>query len=155
MDYKAKEFGVSRWIGTEGEPIEAIKLEDLTAKFKIIFCFQDWCPGCHSSGFPALKQMVEELKNNEDVVFLAIQTVFEGFEVNTFDKLRENQLKYNLKIPFGHDAGNDDHSTSIFMSRYQNRGTPWFIVLDEKNTIVFADFRINSAALITYIQTGK
>ena len=155
MDYKAKAFGVSRWIGTEGEPIEAIKLEDLAAKFKIIFCFQDWCPGCHSSGFPALKQMVEELKNNEDVVFLAIQTVFEGFEVNTFDKLRENQLKYNLKIPFGHDAGNDDHSTSIFMSRYQNRGTPWFIVLDEKNTIVFADFRINSAALITYIQTGK
>ena len=75
--------------------------------------------------------------------------------VNRFDKLRENQLKYNLKIPFGHDAGNDDHSTSIFMSRYQNGGTPWFIVLDEKNTIVFADFRINPAALITYIQTGK
>ncbi|WP_208753128.1 hypothetical protein [Bradyrhizobium genosp. SA-3] len=30
------------------------------------------------------------------------QTVFEGSEANTFDRLRENQRRYGLHVPFGH-----------------------------------------------------
>ena len=155
MEYKAKDFGVHFWIDSEGQEIEEIRLENLENKIKILFCFQDWCPGCHALGFPSLKKIVDGLKSYDDIVFLAIQTVFEGFDVNTSDKLRLNQLKYDLKIPFGHDAGLDNNSQSIFMERYKTGGTPWFIIIDKKNTILFADFNINSEALITFIKTGK
>ena len=37
---------------------------------------------------------------------MGIQTVFEGYRINTKDKLRKNQLKYDLKIPMAHAAGN-------------------------------------------------
>lgn len=35
--------------------------------------------------------------------FAVIRTVFEGADVNTFDKLRLNQERYGLAIPFGQD----------------------------------------------------
>ena len=37
--------------------------------------------GCHSHGFPALKQLTETYAG-QDVVFAVIQTVFEGHESN-------------------------------------------------------------------------
>lgn len=49
---------------------------DFQGKYKVIFAFQDWCPGCHRNGFPDLKQMVEALNDNPNVVFFAIQSVF-------------------------------------------------------------------------------
>ena len=36
---------------------------DFQGKYKVIFAFQDWCPGCHRNGFPDLKQMVEALND--------------------------------------------------------------------------------------------
>lgn len=153
--YKANEFGVRNWINSQGEKIDEIKLEDLKGKIKIVFCFQDWCPGCHATGFPSLKTIVDGLKDNKDVVILAIQTVFEGFEANTYDKIRENQLAYNLEIPFGHDAGADNKSQSILMNRFKVGGTPWFILIDKEDNILFEDFRINPKTLVSYINTDK
>ena len=57
-----------------------IKLADFEGKFKVIYCFQSWCPGCHSAGLPNLKKMVNALQDNDKVAFLAVQTVFEGFD---------------------------------------------------------------------------
>lgn len=148
----ANVFGVSHWIDKKGDETEAIELDQLKGKFKVIFCFQSWCPGCHSVGFPSLQRMVEAMKDNPNVVFLAIQTVFEGFEENTIDKISEMQKKYNLEIPFGHDAGNDDHSSSIFMRNYQTGGTPWFVFIDKDDNIVFADFHLNVDAAIEYLK---
>jgi len=34
-----------------------------------------------------------------------IQTVFEGFETNSYEAMLETQSKYDLGIPFGHDDG--------------------------------------------------
>lgn len=77
----APEWQVSRWIDSEGKPAEPITLSDFEWKFKVLYCFQSWCPGCHSKGLPDLKMMVDVLKGNDQVVFLAVQTVFEGFHV--------------------------------------------------------------------------
>ena len=153
--FKAKELNVAHWIDELGNETEQIKLTNLKGKFKIIYCFQSWCPGCHSKGLPDLKKMVEELEGNEKVIFLAIQTVFEGHSSNTYDKMVETQKQYDLKIPFGHDAGDDGKSRSNIMNDYQTGGTPWFILIDKHDNVVFADFHINVDGAIKFLKELK
>ena len=153
--FKAQEFNVAQWIDANGNPTEPIELSDLKGKFKVLYCFQSWCPGCHSKGLPDLKKMVSGLKDNDNVVFLAIQTVFEGHHANTYEKMVETQKQYDLKIPFGHDAGDDGKSRSNIMTNYQTGGTPWFIFIDQKDNVVFADFHLNAEAAIEFLKTIK
>jgi thiol-disulfide isomerase/thioredoxin len=150
---RAAELEVSQWINAEGRFIDPIQLSDFKGKFKIVYCFQSWCPGCHSKGLPDLKKMVDALSGNEHIVFLAVQTVFEGFEENTFEKLRETQKKYDLKIPFGHDAGDDGKSYSNIMKNYRTGGTPWFLFIDTHDRVVFSDFHLNADAAIEFLKT--
>jgi len=151
--FKASEFEVHNWIDAYGSKTEPIKLSDFKGKFKIIYCFQSWCPGCHSKGLPDLKKMVEALKSNESVAFLAVQTVFEGHDSNTFEKMVETQKQYNLMIPFGHDAGDDGKSISNIMKNYQTGGTPWFLFIDKHDNVVFSDFHLNQVAAIELLKT--
>ncbi len=150
---KAPEFEVNQWIDATGKEIKPLKLSDFKGKFKIVYCFQSWCPGCHSKGLPDLKKMVEALKDNSNISFFAIQTVFEGFDENTFDKIEKTQKQYDLKIAFGHDAGDDGKSQSKIMKNYQTGGTPWFIFIDKHDHIVFADFHLNVDAAISFLKT--
>ena len=143
IEFDAPEFNVRDWVDAKGNKTDEVKLSDFEGKFKVVFCFQSWCPGCHSVGLPNLKKMVEALKGNDKIAFLAIQTVFEGYKENTFAKMLETQKKYELKIPFGHDAGNDGKSRSNFMQNYNTGGTPWFVLIDQNNKVVFADFHLN------------
>ncbi len=151
--FKAPEFDVSQWIDAIGNRTNPVKLSDFKGKFKVVFCFQSWCPGCHKKGLPDLKKMVDALKNNENVAFIAIQTVFEGHHENTFEKVVETQKQYGLNIPFGHDAGDDGQSISNVMKRYQTGGTPWFLFIDKKDNVVFSDFHLNPDAAIELLQT--
>ena len=150
---KVPDFHVNQWIDANGIKIAPIKLSDVEGKFKVVYCFQNWCPGCHDKGLPDLKKIVDALKENDKVVFLAIQTVFEGYEENTFDKLAETQKKYNLQIPFGHDAGDDGRSRSNIMNNYQTGGTPWFLFIDTYNHLVYSDFHLNPIAAIEFLKT--
>jgi len=118
-----------------------------------VYCFQSWCSGCHSKGLPDLKKMVEALEGNDKVVFLAIQTVFEGHHANTYKKMVETQKQYELQIPFGHDAGEDGKSRSRIMDSYQTGGTPWFLFIDTHDNVVFSDFHINPVAAIDFLKT--
>ncbi len=150
--FKAPEFDVNQWIDAKGSKTEPIKLSNFDGKFKIVYCFQSWCPGCHSKGLPDLKKMVNALEGNDNVVFLAIQTVFEGHESNTYDKMVETQKKYELQIPFGHDAGDDGKSRSNIMINYQTGGTPWFLFIDKRNNVVFSDFHLNPDTAIEFLK---
>jgi peroxiredoxin len=151
--FKAPEFNVKDWIDANGNKTEAVKLSDYKGQFKIVYCFQSWCPGCHSKGLPDLKKMVDAHKGNDKVTFLAVQTVFEGHHENTYEKMVETQRKYDLKIPFGHDAGDDGKSKSNIMANYQTGGTPWFLFIDKHDRIVFSDFHINVDAAIEFLST--
>ncbi len=151
--FTAAAFDVKDWVDANGNKTNQITLSDFKGKFKVVFCFQSWCPGCHSVGLPSLQKMVEALKGNDKVVFLAIQTVFEGHQENTFAKMLETQKKYALQIPFGHDAGDDGQSRSNFMQNYQTGGTPWFVFIDQKDNVIFADFHINVEAAISVLKS--
>lgn len=140
---KAHELRVNDWIDADGKPMDKpLRLSDLGDGYKIIYCFQHWCPGCHSRGFPTLKILHEQLRD-QGVGFAVIQTVFEGSEINTFDKLRVNQEQYGLNIPFGHDLPQEGDHYPSFMEDYRSGGTPWFTVIDPSGDVVYADFRID------------
>jgi hypothetical protein len=139
----AHELRVGAWIDGNGIRLEKPQqLFDLGDGYKIIYCFQHWCPGCHSRGFPAPKHLYNNL-NDRGFSFAVIQTIFEGSEINTIDKLRVNQEQYSLKIPFGHDVPADGERHPSFMEDYVSGGTPWFTVIDPQGDVVYADFRID------------
>lgn len=145
----APELRVDQWIDKNGNKIGALKLSDFEGKYKVIYCFQHWCPGCHSLGLPSLKELVDEFKGVDKIQFLAVQTVFEGADANTYDKILETQKKYDLKIPFGHDPG---VVRSTIMEDYGTGGTPWFIFINQNNEIEFADFHINVSGAKEYLK---
>ncbi len=142
----APELRVPLWIDGQGQSMAPLKLSDLGDGFKVIFCFQHWCPGCHSHGFPTLQKMVKALSDH-GFAFAAVQTVFEGADTNTFERLRETQLRYGLNIPFGHDP--QIGRSSSLMQDYGTRGTPWFLVIDPMGEILYSDFQLDEGPLIS------
>jgi hypothetical protein len=86
------------------------------------------------------------------VRFLAVQTVFEGYRHNTPEKLRENQLKYDLKIPMAHAVGNQQtNDVPGVMARYRTGGTPWSVIIGPSGVVVFNGFHIHVADAIALI----
>ena len=147
-DRQPPELRVAKWIDGAGDTRAPLKLDELGSNLKILYCFQHWCQGCHSAGFPTLQRLVSALKPH-GVGFAVVQTVFEGFEQNTFERLRETQLRYELDLPFGHDAVAGE--TPTIMEDYHTGGTPWFIVIDRTGNIVFNDFHLDAERLIERI----
>ena len=103
-------------------------------------------------GFPTLKKLTEAFKDNDSVVFLAVQTVFEGHGFNTKDKLRSNQIKYTLKVPMAHDAGNPQSDPiPMTMKKYRSGGTPWTVIIDPAGNVVYDQFHIPVDQAVTMI----
>jgi len=136
--------------GIEGKPapslqgVEWVKtIDDVTpsienGKINYVFFFQSWCPGCHSHGFPTLQKMET---NFHDVNFIAIQTVFEGFDTNTKERALEDVKSFGLDIPVGHDGV--PGSSSPLLRQYRGGGTPWTIIIDKKGIVRFNGFRLH------------
>lgn len=146
---KAPELRVPYWIDANGQERAPLKLSELGDGYKIIYCFQFWCPGCHSQGFPTLKRLVNAL-SHIGFGFAVVQTAFEGKTQNTADKLIDMQNKYDLRLPFGHDPSNDNYPS--LMEDYRSAGTPWFILIDPNGKVVFNDFGLDAETLIGAIE---
>ena len=150
---QAPELAVAQWIDGSGLESSEFKLSDYEGKFKVLYCFQAWCPGCHSRGLPSLQKMTKALEGSDKVVFAAIQTVFEGKGSNTFDRMVEIQKEYDLQIPFGHDVGaGTPRNISATMQQFRTGGTPWFIFIDETGKVVFNDYHLNTDKAIEYLK---
>jgi len=104
-------------------------------------------------GFPTLQELIEEFEEEEDVVFLSVQTVFEGHRSNTAKKVRQAQKRYDLEIPMGHDPGRHSPRTwPNIMVNYRTGGTPWVIIIDRQGTVVYNDFHIDAQKATRLIQ---
>ena len=147
LNQKAPELRVAVWIDGDGRARQPLSLADLGEGHKVLYCFQHWCPGCHSSGFPTLKRLVNGL-SDRDFGFAVIQTVFEGDETNTVNRLRETQERYSLKLPFGHDPAPTGERRPTVMADYETGGTPWFIVIGPDGDVIYNDFRLNADQLL-------
>ena len=151
----APSWNIPNWIDGEGKKTK-LEIDDFKDKVIVMLCFQSWCPGCHSHGFPTLKYLVNKYKNQEDVAFVVVQTVFEGKRSNTEKKLRKTQKKYKLKIPFGHDTGkNESRDHSNIMYHYKTGGTPWFIIIDKKSKVVYNNYDLDIQSAQRIIKRAK
>lgn len=144
----APELEISDWINGDGKAT-SFKLAEHQGKFVFMEFWQSWCPGCHAHGFPTLKKISDAFKDNEYFTAIAIQTTFEGHTVNTSDKMREIQKRYDLDIIFGHDAGDPkSHGHPKTMVDYRSGGTPWAVLISPDGKVLFNDFHINANGAI-------
>ncbi|MGB7299448.1 MAG: redoxin domain-containing protein [Burkholderiaceae bacterium] len=148
----APELKLDYWIDPKGKPTEFSVLAN-RGKWVFLKCFQDWCPGCHSSGFPTLQQFAAEFADHPMVAIAGIQTVFEGYRHNTIEDVRKLQLKYKLPIVMGHDPGDgSQHSRPLTMRKYRTGGTPWLILIAPDGQVIFNDFHVHTTNLIEYVR---
>lgn len=137
----APELRVPYWIDEAGHEREPLKLADLGESYKIFFAFKGTCPSCHSFGFPAMKTIYEGLKDS-GVGMAVIHTAFDDDPRNTQDRIHELQSEFKIPLPFGHDPKVGENYPT-FMRDYGTRGTPYFIILDPNNQLIFSDFRLD------------
>ena len=146
---QAPQWTVTEWYNLAKDQ-EAIEISDFEGKVVYLFGFQSWCPGCHSHGFPALQAVEKHYSDNEDVVFVAIQTVFEGFHTNTSAKAKSTVDDFDLDIPVGHDPG-PDNTSSLVMRRYRSGGTPWTVIIDRNGVVRYNDFSIQPDVAVSLV----
>ncbi|MDG1837372.1 MAG: TlpA disulfide reductase family protein [Phycisphaerales bacterium] len=139
----APPWHVDSWVQT---PPGAAEPEVGRFRGKVIYLygFQSWCPGCHSKGFPTLQQLIKRFDGEDDVVFVAVQTTFEGYDSNTPAKALEAAKRYDLKIPIGHSGTSG--KPSKLMRNYRTGGTPWTIIIDRSGVVRFNDFHVTPDA---------
>ena len=139
----APSWGVAQWTNLPRDK-KALDVTDFSGKVLYLYCFQSWCPGCRQYGFPTLVDLVDRYETADDVAFVAVQTVFEGYQVNTAQAGWRMVQEFGLDVPVGHDGSNGKRS--ILMQRYRTRGTPWAIIIDKQGKVRFNGFHITPAA---------
>ena len=137
---KAPVWDADQWFNLP-EGVSELNPADYKGKVVYLYCFQSWCPGCHKHGFPTLKTLSTKFRDEKDVVFVAVQTVFEGFSSNTPEKAESMAERYDLAIPIGHSGKEGERSP--MMRRYRTGGTPWTVLIDRKGVVRFNDFHIS------------
>jgi len=158
VNQPAPELVVPHWINGKGEVQAPFSIAANRGKWIYLKCFQQWCPACHSIGFPNLQKLVAAFPDDKVITKAVIQTTFEGFGTNTQEALRKNQQRYDLDLPFGHDPGNSElprNNPDRFpktMVSYQTGGTPWVVLINPEGVVVFNDFHINIDGLIEHLK---
>ena len=144
----ARSWGVSEWFQLPAGKA-SLDVDDFKGKVIYLYCFQNWCPGCHSHGFPLLQKLTRHYKDDDRVTFVAVQTTFEGFITNTFEGAKKIAKRYHLEIPVGQSGSSGQFSQ--LMVNYRTGGTPWSIVIDKNGIVQFNDFHIYEADAIRLI----
>lgn len=136
---RAPDWDVESWHRL-GDGKASLDVSDFAGRVIYLFCFQSWCPGCHSVGFPALRSAVDRAAGDPRIAFVAVQTVFEGFEKNTLDAALATVDKFKLDVPVGHTVSSVPHAVPKLMASYRTGGTPWTVVIGPDRVIRIEGF---------------
>jgi hypothetical protein len=142
---KAPPLNVSDWYQLPAGK-EKIEITDYEGKIVVLLFFQHWCEASQERELPVLQKLAKHYEGNDGIVFLAIQTAFEGFLDNTPDKLPVTAKKFELKIPMGHYT-----KVPAFpgvSGAYKPGGTPWWVIIDRKGIVEYNGFILNEEEAI-------
>ena len=155
---QAPEFRFDTWLANPNATGAAndgglVAIADIDAPIIYLYNFQSWCPGCHSHGFPtlaAVKAHFEATGRSDQVAFVAIQTVFEGYDENTEQAAVESMERHGLiDLALGHDAA----SPPTIMADYRTGGTPWTVIIGPDRTVLADGFQVDTAKAIEFIES--
>lgn len=145
----APDWNVATWFNLPPDT-DALTLTAISKPVVYLYCFQAWCPGCHSHGFPTMATVRQQV-DPADVAFVAVQTVFEGHEVNTPERAQSSALEHGLDdIPVGHDPGVAGGPPDLMRS-YRTGGTPWTVIIGPERRVCFDGFQITPDVATTLI----
>jgi thiol-disulfide isomerase/thioredoxin len=148
----APPWPVDAWLNLP-EGVDRINIGDFRGQLVYLYFFQSWCPGCHSHGFPTLREVHDHYRENDSVVFVAIQTTFEGYGTNTPERALQSVSDYGLEIPVGHTEGKGEHAGPPGMMRtYRTGGTPWTVIIDREGLVRFDGFSIEAPRAVELIE---
>jgi thiol-disulfide isomerase/thioredoxin len=142
---KAPLLNVGDWYQLpEGK--DKVEITDYEGKIVVLLFFQHWCEASQERELPVLQKLVKHYEGNDGIVFLAIQTAFEGFLDNTPDKLAVAAKKFDLTIPMG-------HYTKVpgfpgVSGTYKPGGTPWWVIIDRMGMVEYNGFILNEEEAI-------
>lgn len=129
-DYpEAPAWCVSQWFNTDHD----LSLEQMRGKVVVLHAFQMLCPGCVSHGLPQA-QRIYDYFSSDDVAVMGLHTVFEHHEAMTPVSLAAFIYEYRLTFPIAVDMAGDE-DVPVTMARYQMRGTPTLILIDQAGFI--------------------
>lgn len=145
----APEWDIAQWFGLPDDQRQ-LQLGDIASPVVYLYCFQSWCPGCHSHGFPTMAAVRAQL-GDDNVMFVAVQTVFEGYEVNTAERAVSSVQQHGLgEIAIGHDVDPLGGQPSM-MRLYRTGGTPWTVIIGPERRVCFDGFQIDEASAVAII----
>ncbi len=142
---KAPLLNVSDWHQLPGGK-DKLEITDFEGKIIVLLFFQHWCQASQERELPVLQNLTKHYEGNDGIVFLAIQTAFEGFLDNTPDKLPVTAKKFGLKIPLGHYT-----KVPAFpgvSGAYKPGGTPWWVIIDRQGIVEYNGFILNEEEAI-------
>lgn len=141
LGHDAPELTVMDWINGAGSAaVTPFRLDAHKGKVRVLFAFQAWCPSCHTAGFPALKSLLAHYNGNPDVVFAAVQTVFEGHGSNGPERRFEMLENYAIALPVGQDEA---FPRPDLITDYRTGGTPWFIIINRDGKVIHNGYRLD------------
>jgi len=149
---QAPEWGVDEWVKLP-KGASAPEVTDFKGKVVYVYGFQSWCPGCHKHGFPTLQKLIKHYEGDPEVIFVTIQTTFEGFGSNGPQQALKTAKRYGLDIPVGQSGSSD--APSKFMDRYDSGGTPWTVIIGPDGKVKYNDFHISSEAAVELVDELK
>ncbi len=121
---------VDNWIQTpEGK--DRVEITDYPGKIVVLLFFQHWCRASQESELPVLKETRRSLPGQQGIVFIAVQTTFEGFLENTSDNARGDGEEVRSRYPLWSQPetrGSPQRQCRLSAGRH----TPWWVIIDRK-----------------------
>jgi len=143
----APELEVTDWLNRDAP----LKLSELRGKVVVLHAFQMLCPGCVIHGIPQAT-LIHELYNNNEVQVIGLHSVFEHHAVMNKDALSVFVNEYRLQFPIAIDKPTTGKDIPVTMEKYQLRGTPSLVLIDQDGNIRLNHFgRLNDMQVGNYI----
>lgn len=147
---RAPARNVDTWFNP-GEGRSRVELDDLAGKVVYLYGLQSWCAGCNSHGSPTMVAVQRHFVDNDEVAFVAVQTIFEGFDVNGPDEALASVTRHGLPAPVGHDPGHDGNGSDV-IRRHRSRGTSGIVLIDQNGIVRCNGFQADPGDLIGTIE---